>query len=43
MRADKKFSLTKKLRMMNEERELFTLNLFPYKGKTFVLKVSMMM
>ena len=38
MRAEKKFSLAKKLKQMKEEMKLFTLTLFPYKGKTFVLK-----
>jgi dynein heavy chain, axonemal len=38
MRAEKKFSLAKKLKLMKEEMKLFTLTLFPYKGKTFVLK-----
>lgn len=38
MRAEKKFSLFKKLKLMKEEMKLFTLTLFPYKGKTFVLK-----
>jgi hypothetical protein len=38
MRAEKKFSLAKKLKSMKEEMKLFTLTLFPYKGKTFVLK-----
>jgi dynein heavy chain len=38
MKAEKKFSLAKKLKQMKEEMKLFTLTLFPYKGKTFVLK-----
>ena len=38
MRAEKKFSLFKKLKLMKEEMKLFILSLFPYKGKTFVLK-----
>jgi len=38
MRAEKKFSLAKKLKLMKEEMKLFTLTLFPYKGKTYVLK-----
>lgn len=38
MRAEKKFSLAKKLKTMKEEMKLFTLTLFPYKGKTYVLK-----
>lgn len=38
LRAEKKFSLNKKLKSMKEEMKLFTLTLFPYKGKTFVLK-----
>lgn len=38
MKAEKKFSLAKKLKLMKEEMKLFTLTLFPYKGKTFVLK-----
>lgn len=38
MKAEKKFSLFKKLKLMKEEMKLFTLSLFPYKGKTFVLK-----
>lgn len=38
MKAEKKFSLNKKLKLMKEEMKLFTLSLFPYKGKTFVLK-----
>lgn len=38
MRAEKKFSLAKKLKTMREEMKVFTLTLFPYKGKTFVLK-----
>ncbi len=38
MRAEKKFSLAKKLKQMKEEMKAFTLTLFPYKGKTFVLK-----
>ena len=33
MRAEKKYSLAKKLKVMKEE-----MTLFPYKGKTFVLK-----
>jgi Dynein heavy chain, N-terminal region 2 len=38
MRAEKKYSLAKKLKVMKEEMKVFTLTLFPYKGKTFVLK-----
>ncbi len=38
MRAEKKFSLAKKLKTMREEMKVFQLTLFPYKGKTFVLK-----
>lgn len=38
IKAEKKFSLAKKLKLMKEEMKLFTLTLFPYKGKTFVLK-----
>ena len=38
MKAEKKFSLAKKLKQMKEEMKQFTLTLFPYKGKTFVLK-----
>lgn len=38
MRAEKKYSLAKKLKVMKEEMKLFNLTLFPYKGKTFVLK-----
>lgn len=38
MRAEKKYSLAKKLKLMKEEMKLFNLTLFPYKGKTFVLK-----
>ena len=38
MKAEKKFSLNKKLKGMKEEMKLFVLTLFPYKGKTFVLK-----
>lgn len=38
MKAEKKFSLAKKLKTMKEEMKQFTLTLFPYKGKTHVLK-----
>lgn len=38
MKAEKKFSLNKKLKAMKEEMKLFILTLFPYKGKTHVLK-----
>jgi hypothetical protein len=38
MKAEKKFSLAKKLKQMKEEMKQFTLTLFPYKGKTYVLK-----
>lgn len=38
MRAEKKFSLNKKLKQMKEEMKVFTLTLFPYKSKTYVLK-----
>ena len=38
MKAEKKFSLSKKLKTMKEEMKLFTLTQFPYKGKTYVLK-----
>jgi dynein heavy chain len=37
MKAEKKFSLSKKLKLMKEEMKIFTLTLFPYK-KTSVLK-----
>ena len=38
MKSEKKFSLAKKLKTMKEEMKLFVLTLFPYKGKTYVLK-----
>lgn len=38
MKAEKKFSLAKKLKQMKEEMKQFALTLFPYKGKTHVLK-----
>lgn len=39
MKAEKKFSLNKKLKQMKDEMKQFTLTLFPHKGgKTYVLK-----
>lgn len=38
MKAEKKASLGKKLKAMKEEMKAFQLTLFPYKGKTHVLK-----
>lgn len=38
MKAEKKFNLNKKLKLMKEEMKLFALTPFPYKGKTYVLK-----
>ena len=38
LKAEKKFSLAKRLKSMKEEMKQFTLTLFPYKGKTYVLK-----
>jgi len=37
-RAEKKFQLSKKLQLMKAEMKEFKLQLFNYKGKTFVLK-----
>lgn len=37
-RAEKQFQLNKKLKMMKDEMKVFNLSIFPYKGKTFVLK-----
>jgi hypothetical protein len=37
-RAERKFGLAKKLKLMKEEMKGFQLTQFPYKGKTFVLK-----
>ena len=38
LKAEKKFSLAKKLKAMKEEMKQFQLTLFPYKGRTYVLK-----
>jgi hypothetical protein len=38
MKAEKKFNLNKKLKLMKEEMKAFALTAFPYKGKTYVLK-----
>jgi hypothetical protein len=38
MKAEKKFNLNKKLKLMKEEMKVFLLTPFPYKGKTYVLK-----
>jgi hypothetical protein len=37
MKAEKKLSLAKKLKMMKEEMKLFVISLFDYKGKTMVI------
>ena len=37
-RAEKKFQLSKKLKTMKDEMKVFNLTIFPYKGKTFILR-----
>ena len=37
MKAEKKLSLSKKLKSMREEMKVFTISLFDYKGKTSVI------
>jgi len=37
MNAEKKMQLAKKLKAMKDEMKVFTISLFDYKGKTFVI------
>jgi hypothetical protein len=37
MKAEKKLSLSKKLKTMKEEMKIFTISLLDYKGKTSVI------
>jgi hypothetical protein len=37
-RAEKKYQLSKKLKLMKDEMKAFTMTIFPYKAKTYVLK-----
>ena len=38
MMSERKFALAKKLKTQKDEMKVFNLTLFPYKGKTFVMK-----
>lgn len=37
-RAEKKFQLQKKLKVMRDEMKAFTMTIFPYKAKTYVIR-----